>query len=90
MRTGGQALLVSALHHALHGLRLNEERFVRHADRIARLGALETGPEGPEEAAGDVVGGMVGLKIASLGYRANLAVVRTADEMLGTLIDTLA
>ena len=89
-------MLVSALNHALQGLQLNQERFVRHADRISRWGTIDSATaatdatDATDATEGDLVGDMVGLKSARLGYGANLAVVRAADEMLGTLIDALA
>jgi hypothetical protein len=52
------------------------------ADRVVRAGA---GGEGE-----DFAGAVVGMMTARRGYEASLAVVRSKDRMLGTLIDTLA
>ena len=78
---------IAALNHALIGMSLNLRRFEGHADRISRWGT--TGPrdgEAPIQLHEEIVGMMT----ARHGYEANLAVVRAADEMLGSLIDILA
>jgi flagellar hook protein FlgE len=38
----------------------------------------------------DMVDAMVGMRLAANGVKANIAVVKTADEMLGTLLDMQA
>ncbi len=38
----------------------------------------------------DMIDGMVGMNVAAAGVKANIAVFRTADEMLGTLLDMKA
>jgi hypothetical protein len=45
---------------------------------------------GTSPASPDVVDGMVGTQLAATGIRANIAVLKTADEMLGTLLDIRA
>ncbi len=35
----------------------------------------------------DLIDGMIGMHLAAAGVKANVAVLRTADEMLGTLLD---
>jgi hypothetical protein len=37
-----------------------------------------------------MIDGMVGMNIAAAGVKANVAVLRTTDEMLGTLLDMRA
>ena len=39
---------------------------------------------------GDLVDGMVGMNLAAAGVKANVAVLRSTDEMLGTLLDMQA
>jgi hypothetical protein len=99
-------VLISALHHAFRGLHLHQERFARHADAVARWGSTTAAHEpavasrgtgdsavqpllapGP---AADPVRDLTGLLLARRGWEANLAVLRSADTMLGTLIDRLA
>lgn len=49
------------------------------------------GADGAEAGPGvDLAQEMVGLTTSRRGYEANLAVVRAADDMLGTLLDALA
>ena len=38
----------------------------------------------------DLVDGMVGTNLAASGIKANIAVLRTTDEMLGSLLDMRA
>jgi flagellar hook protein FlgE len=38
----------------------------------------------------DLVDGMVGMNLAASGIKANIAVLRTSDEMLGSLLDMRA
>jgi hypothetical protein len=38
----------------------------------------------------DLVDGMVGMRLSAIGVRAGVAVVRTQDQMLGTILDMLA
>ena len=39
---------------------------------------------------GDMVDGMVGTMVAAAGVKASISVLRSADEMVGTLLDALA
>lgn len=39
---------------------------------------------------GDLVNGMVGTMVAAEGVKASIAVLHSADEMVGTLLDALA
>lgn len=76
--------MLQALNTALTGMYAQQRAFARHAERISRW---ETGqPVAPD----DIAGNLVGLGQAKHGYAANLAVVRTADAMLGSLLDVLA
>jgi hypothetical protein len=72
--------MVSSIHAAaLSGIDARVQSFERAASRIAR-----GGPD--ENLARDLVETMV----ARTGVAANVAVLRTADEMVGTLIDVVA
>jgi hypothetical protein len=68
--------MLSALSHAASGLDAGFARLDRAADRIA-----QAGPE-PEAA--------VDLLTARHEVAANAAVVRAADDMVGTLLDVMA
>ena len=80
-------MITSALNSALQGLAYHQKAFADHAQRIASWQPAEP-PADPDRV--DLPREMVGLLMAKRGYQANLAVVKAADEMLGTLIDILA
>ena len=82
-------MLVSALNHAFAGLQLQERRFVHHAERIARWGSVPS-ESAPDSSPGDIAHDIAGIKLAARGYEANLAVVKVADDMIGTIVDLLA
>jgi flagellar basal body rod protein FlgG len=69
--------MIRSLDAATSGIVRQVARFERAAERIARA------PEGE----GDLVADTVEQIDAKAAFSANLAVVRTADEMLGTLIN---
>ena len=71
--------MVSAISQAAQGLDAGFDRLSRAADRIARNGDGD-----------DLAGNMVDMLEARQDLRANVAVVRMADEMIGTLLDVLA
>ena len=77
-------MVTNALSSALSGLQANQRALARHAERIASAGA------DPPPADLSLEDEMVGVMQARRGYEANLAVVRAADDMLGSLIDVLA
>ena len=80
-------MMINGLNSALQGLQRNQRDFLDHAERISRWGlsGVESGDQGI-----DLAEEMIGVLAARRGYEANLPVVRTLDEMLGTLIDVLA
>ena len=71
--------MVSTISQAAQGLDTGFDRLSRAADRIARNGDSD-----------DLAGNMVDMLKARQDVRANVTVVRTADEMIGTLLDVLA
>lgn len=44
----------------------------------------------PSSGGPDLIEAMVGMNLAAVGVKANIAVLRTADEMLGSLLDLRA
>ncbi len=76
-------MISTAMNQALLGIQTNHNHFQASAQGIAR--ALAPGSE-----ARDLPEHEVGLLRARHGLEANLNVVKAADEMLGSLIDTLA
>lgn len=71
--------MVAALDSARSGLNAGFERLDRAAGRIARDGA-----------GGDVAGNIMDLLQARQEVHAHVTVARTADAMIGTLLDVLA
>jgi hypothetical protein len=66
-------------HGGMRGINSGFDRLNRAAGRIARHGAE-----------GDITGNLVEVMKARHEVKANVAVVRVADETIGTLIDLLA
>jgi hypothetical protein len=71
--------MLGAIDHGLHAVAAGFERLDRAAGRIARQGAGD-----------DLARDLVDLRRASHEVKAGLAVVRTADELVGTILDTFA
>lgn len=70
------------LANALQGMQAAQGRLAGHADRVARWGEGRTGSDPAREIAG--------VLDSARSYEANAAVARTADRMLGSIIDILA
>ena len=71
--------MVGAIDQGLMGIDAGFSRLDKAAGRIARDGAD-----------GDLAGNFVDLMKARQQVRASVAVIRTADETIGTLLDVLA
>lgn len=69
----------------LSGVRQGFEGVEKAASEIVRAGAVD-GAEG----ANDVVEPIIELRLYQRSVEASAQVVRTADEVLGTLLDTMA
>jgi hypothetical protein len=81
--------MISAINSALQGLQQNQKSFGQHADRISRWGSQDPTTTPPDEMI-NLQEELVGVLQSRRGYEANLPVIRAADEMLGTLLDTFA
>ncbi len=68
---------------ALAGMRSASERLGKTGERISKAG---TGLPGE----GNLTRDLVDLKIEKASFSANVKVAKTADEMLGTLLDIVA
>lgn len=77
----------SALQTGLQGVQQGIEGAERSAREIVRAGTVD-GPAGSNS--NDVTESVVDLKLYERSVEASAQVVKTADEVLGTLIDTLA
>lgn len=71
--------MLGPINQSLLGIAAGFDRLDNTARNIARDGA-----------GGDLSGNLVELMQAGHDVRANVAVLRTADEMIGTLLDVLA
>jgi hypothetical protein len=71
--------MLAALDQAARGLDAGVDRLNHAARRIAR-----------SEAGGDLAGDVIDVVRARQEVRANVSVTRTADEMIGTLLDVFA
>jgi hypothetical protein len=76
--------MISSIGSAMSGMASAVTRFDRASARIAQAG------DPASAGGGDLIGDRVDQLTAGHAFAANLATVRTADEMLGTLIDTVA
>jgi flagellar hook protein FlgE len=72
----------SVMSTGVQGLQAGFGRANQAAGEIARAGQPESG--------GDLASSLVDLKVSENQVKASAAVIKTADEMLGTLIDTMA
>lgn len=75
-----------------YGLQGWMEAFDRSASVMtdAASAAASDPAQSPASGAPDLVDGIVGSDLAAFGAKASIAALRTADEMLGTLIDLRA
>lgn len=80
-------MISSILNSALQGMQNGSTQVLNSARKITSTGTTVGSGSGTESS---LAPDMVGLKSGQFLYEANLHVARTADEMLGTLIDTLA
>jgi len=80
-------MIFSTINTAVSGMHANQARFLDSASKMARFGApAESGENNPISMEDEIVGVLTSRR----GYEANLSVVKAADEMLGTLLDTFA
>jgi len=75
---------------AAQGIQAWMQVFDRSAASVTGA-AQQFGSDGANQtSSGDLIDGMVGMNMAAAGVKANIAVFRTADEMLGSLLDMKA
>ena len=88
-------MTIGVLNQALLGIQRNQRRFERAAGDIVRSSTVGQDPVAYADSHGgaqppDFAQSAVNLMTAQRGLEACLAVARTGDEMLGTVIDMLA
>lgn len=79
--------MIPAVQSALQGMNRNQQSMLNHSVRISRFG---TDSSLTEQQNVSLPEKMVGLSVSQRGFEANLIVMKTADKMLGSLIDILA
>ncbi len=77
-------MVMPAINSALSGMAQNQQRMATAADRISRVGT--TSDPGDVDLSRELVNVME----SKHGYRANLSVLKAADEMIGSLLDIFA
>lgn len=78
------AIVISVLNSATQAIQRSQVDLARQAASVKRWGAS------PAPAPGGLVSAAVDLSQARQEMEANLAVIRVADDMLGSLLDVLA
>ena len=66
------------------------QAWMRVFDRSAATISVAAAQIADGSAGTDLVDGMVGMSLSATGVRAGVAVIRTQDEMLGSILDMLA
>lgn len=79
-------MVADAIASALGGMQRSQDALARHAHRIANAG----GRGSSDAPAIDLHEEMAGVLVSRRGWEANAAVLRAADDMVGTLVDMLA
>lgn len=75
--------MIDAISSAAYGLKASANRFEKAAQKVVAASA-------PEASMDDLPAAIVDSKTSALSFKANAAVFKTADRMMGTLLDTLA
>jgi hypothetical protein len=80
---------IASLSGGVSGLQASMQMFDRSASTVNRATALSSNESADASSRGgpDLIDGIVGTDLAAYAVKANIAVIRTADEMLGTLLD---
>jgi flagellar hook protein FlgE len=76
---------------AVQGIQSWMRAFDRSASAVSGAAAqFGSGASNQTGSTADLIDGMIGMRLAGAGLKANIAVFRTADEMLGSLLDMKA
>lgn len=85
-------MMISALTTAAAGLRSSVQRFDKSAADVVK--AASPGTDNTTSSTngdtGDLPTAIVGTKESDFSFKANAAVFKTADKMMGALLDTIA
>jgi hypothetical protein len=82
--------MIDALSTAAAGLKSSANQFEKAAQKVVKATTPTTGDVPTAAPSTDLPTAIVDTKTSALSFKADAAVFRTADKMLGTLLDTLA
>lgn len=86
--------MINAMSNAVYGLRSSAQQFEKAAKNVVSATAPATGnaaaPTSASSESGDLATAIVDTKQSALSFKASTAVFRTADKMMGELLDTIA
>lgn len=82
--------MIDAISTSALGLRSSANRFESAAQRVVQATTPETGETDGSKGFDDLPAAIVDTKMSALSFKANAAVFKTADKMIGTLLDTIA
>ncbi|GAA0525925.1 flagellar basal body rod protein FlgC [Rhizomicrobium palustre] len=83
-------MMIGALNTAVSGLRSASQRFENAAGNVVKAaspGTTDTS-NAADQNTGDLATAIVDSNQSALSFKANAAVFKTADKMLGSLLDT--
>jgi hypothetical protein len=81
--------MIDAISTAATGIRSSANQFEKAAQRVVQATTPETGQTSETTSSDDLPAAIVDTKMSALSFKANAAVFKTADKMVGTLLDTL-
>jgi flagellar basal body rod protein FlgC len=85
--------MIDALSIATGGIAASANRFEKSAQNVVRASVPQTDKQGAEPATmaprPDLPTAVVETQVSALSFKANVAVFKTADKMIGTLLDTI-
>lgn len=82
--------MIDAISSAVSGLRSSSSQFDKAAQRVTQATMPTAGDTSETKGMDDLPAAIVDTKLSALSFKANAAVLKTADKMAGTLLDTIA
>ena len=86
--------MISAISFATAGLNASAAQFSKAAEKVVKAAASATVKKSPAQedtsTSDDLSAAVADTKTAAFSYKADAAVFKIADKMIGTLLDTLA
>jgi hypothetical protein len=83
-------LMIDALYTATAGLAASANRFDKAAQNVIKASTPVTAKADAKPSGDDLPAAIVDSKTSEISFKANATVIKTADKMLGTLLDTIA